>query len=683
MSLPICCTDETGRFDTGWIHARRYPVELIRDELTLTSVTLEVRAGQHTVQNLQLPEGAWVRISVVSDADGRPVADARVDIGDRTTRFSDTLGVCEVGPMQWTPPMQFRVHAEGFANFYGELPWSLRNGRASVVARLARLGSLTIHPRGQYTGLSLEMLCDTDGRPPLLWADHGHIDVDPVARFVHGDLVNFGETPDEVDDGGRALRWPHLPPATYRLRIDGGNGITARDVTIHAGEQADLGNIELGVAPDLVVRVVDDHGEPVAGVGIRALRRLVAASLQPSATSDETGIVRFAGMGAPGTVVVTTQLNWSPQDILPGFPAGPAVSATIPSGTTDATTVTFVRHDLNCTLSGRLTLHDGSPAVFRRLHLTFDDQLTEPIDSSTDADGHFELRRLPAGRGVLHVADSTTMMAFDMPLAGRLTRDMQLDARDEPAPVVSQRVRVVDTAGQPVPNARVTYERTPTSDLGHSFTADATGCLTYPHRVVGSRRMIVHAGDVAYPAVLSASDAGPVVRLYRPDELARVVVRITTRGESLPAFTRVDVWGERAQRISEHEFVAARVPPGRVTIRVFAPGCPVTLRDVDVRAPDEAVAIDLPDESSIRVRVERDTQRDDATWSITLVDTAATDASLVVQLSHLRIGATYRIGGLIEGRRYRATIDSGDGATKTVDVTAGDEAVCEVTLPAR
>ena len=207
------------------------------------------------------------------------------------------------------------------------------------------------------------------------------------------------------------------PPST-RIRLADGRTLTDLDILLPTGSA-------------ITGTVVDEAGEPVAGIVIRALRprdsaelRLVSAFGASSERTDDRGRFRLFGL-LPGTYFLATSTNSG----IGTTEAREGWAATLYPGTTDAALASALRIDAGRDLSG-IDITLGSPPATRVTGFAFDADgqpargvllsasqrmgalFLEPRTTTAGPDGAFAFPSVPPGEYVVQTTGPIGGLAF-------------------------------------------------------------------------------------------------------------------------------------------------------------------------------------------------------------------------------------------------------------------------------
>ncbi|PPB80786.1 carboxypeptidase family protein [Albidovulum inexpectatum] len=357
---------------------------------------------------------------VVAADTGRPVAGARVVVGDRETE-TDMDGV-------------FRLLALSAGDM------------AATVSKERYLPATTAIVVAEGETLQKRIVLEpvTTGRIA------GEVRDAESGRALAGVTVEIGALALATDSMGR-FETPDLPrgPITLLARHDSYHPVS------HGAEVVPAETVEvvIALAPittgDLRVRVRDDEtGAPIEDATVRLRDRV--------ARTDAAGEVSFAGIEAGHIVVSAEREGYFGGTIEVELPRASAVTAELRLA--PVTTGDIVGRVVNAS--------DGSPVQGATIR-------APGASAKTDTDGHFRLAGLAAGPITLN---ATADLFEPAQLALRLGRNETVELRLEMTPITHGRIagRVIDAdTGRALPGARVTVgDLAAESETTGSFVLD-------------------------------------------------------------------------------------------------------------------------------------------------------------------------------------------------------------------
>jgi len=273
-------------------------------------------------------------------------------------------------------------------------------------------------------------------------------------------------SPDDRSDADGEFEVGELAPGTVTLEL-WKEGFAPKTVDVELGRSGGPREIEVEMqaARELRVRVVDDHGDPVAGA-------LVLLGVEPPA-----GDHRLGGSYPPlrtsdaGEVRLNVQAGSTVQiDVIPDRWARAQRALTLPSdpGTTDTT----IRLSRPASVDGVVFDPNGEPVRDATVQAWAPEGSLPLAGASTDSGGRFRLDGLAPGRLVLkvdHRGFATSRTPLDLP-PGATTRQITLQPRDSATLVGS----VLEDGRWPVAGARGSLRST-TTGKAWPFQADGEG----------------------------------------------------------------------------------------------------------------------------------------------------------------------------------------------------------------
>lgn len=413
----------------------------------------------------------------VLDAAGRPVAGSQVELYHWKGGLAGHTTVGADGSYQFQAgygPGLYQVRAVAKGYRFAESGWSFGAGLSAKQIRLTPLfGEVRLR------------LTDQEGAPlaGTAWLAH-----------PGGALVRTFPVTEGVAVAGEVL------PGSYQLLLHvPGYGVSAQPVQVTAGERS---QVSLSLAPQ-GARLTGQALDRVTGSPLKGTVELLAANGNRllSAALDDGGRFRLNAPGGAGEVRLRV---WAPgyQELLtePFVAAGVLRTATS-SGAELAQSSAIAAKDWSAaealrlqplfgTVDGVLLNRFGRGLPRTQVYLVRDG-IGEVAAAQTDADGHFQFAKVPAGSGYRVVADqivdTAAVESLFPPISapfvvnGGLQSRITLATGAQPTQPVSSGLLagVVRTpAGEPVADATVTLyryskvERTVKSGPDGRFTID-------------------------------------------------------------------------------------------------------------------------------------------------------------------------------------------------------------------
>ncbi|MBN1774623.1 MAG: carboxypeptidase regulatory-like domain-containing protein [Deltaproteobacteria bacterium] len=458
---PSGVTDADGRFELTNVAPGRWVVEADaarRVPGTSREVTLPP-AGRIDDLQVELGEGARVAGIVVTDGDGRPVADATVSIsvGGRSAGPGRGMGALFRGPgaaAEPEPDGELSARTDGSGRF--EL-LHVAAGRRTVVATHAAhpqvQRTVEVPSAGDLTGVELRMPAGgaiagtvTDQRRGAAVAEA--IVVARASGEGRGGGA-FGNT--QVGAGGSyrleglaAGRYEVtvvVPPSDAGGRLRGPEFSVPKEAVVRSGETTTV-DFQLG-GGTTVSGVVSQAGAPVPGASITFSPEQGAFGGRRSTVADDDGSYVLEDV-APGSYVVRVERT-SLRAVVPDVPEH-ELNLEIPAGAIagfvrDAATGVGIA---DARVRARTALAGGAAAS---------PPGAGAGSAETGPDGSFEVTGLAAGSyelQVSHAEYSPGQVTVELPATGRLDG---VEVRLEPGVRIGG--RVVNEADQPVAEAFV------------------------------------------------------------------------------------------------------------------------------------------------------------------------------------------------------------------------------------
>jgi RNA polymerase sigma factor (sigma-70 family) len=393
-------TDQAGRFRLDQIAAGRHLVFVRADGLVDTSpgTSVDVGVGQASIEiEIRLEAASTLRGGVV-DGD-RPIAGARVVA-------ADSRGVGPSAVSQEDGSFVLVGVPRGDVRFTA-FPYEVVKPERFAVTRGEHDGiTIEVDPRGAIVGRVVR------GERPV-----------PGANLaIHG--PNDGDLGEVRTDGDGRFEARGLRPGPWTVAASddrlGAFGTAPETVHLARGETKEV-TIDLAYAASIAGRVVDQHGEPVAGVTV----------VFRSTKSDDGGI---GATSADGTYRATMMTGGGPYRpaVRRGMPSSvelrPVTGAAFPlvalaDGSSEVTGVVLAVQLDRLSISGKVVDGDGAPVPDVRVLAEmiagtqpprFAGWLQHPA-ATTDVDGRFSIDDLLAGTYALRARSAS---GVDATLAG-------------------------------------------------------------------------------------------------------------------------------------------------------------------------------------------------------------------------------------------------------------------------
>ncbi|HEX3529358.1 MAG TPA: carboxypeptidase-like regulatory domain-containing protein [Thermoanaerobaculia bacterium] len=329
----------------------------------------------------------------ITDAEGRPIPDAKVLLSSgitRTQTTADERGSFRFGP-QAAGSFDLEVQATGFR--------VLRKGGLALAGNVD-LGAFVLQPVALLAG----RVRDETGEP-----------VAGAALFASRGGQGAGST--QADAAGR-FSFAEITPEPVRLTAFAQGFLPEEVADLEAGPDATSIEVVLRRGAVLTGRVTRPSGEPAAGARVMLLDNGTQGPFAtlglPQATADDDGRYRLEGV-APGERRVRA-----------------ALSGLLPDNAQLAVRDGTNRLDLHlgrgAAVSGRAVTTDGEPVARAQIFLfTLGEQMS-PASAQAAADGTFSWPAVAAGSYRLEAefpgftAPVSILKVEDSPLAGFLVR---------------------------------------------------------------------------------------------------------------------------------------------------------------------------------------------------------------------------------------------------------------------
>jgi len=369
---------------------------------TSTAKRLRAAAAGYLESGLSIPPAGSALLPLrracraagrITDADGRPIPDARVRLSSGTVRAqttADERGAFRFGP-QAAGSFGLEVQAMGFR--------ALRKSGLALAGSVD-LGALVLQPVSLLAG----RVRDETGEP-----------VAGAALFAARGGQSAGST--QADAAGR-FSFAEIAPGPVRLTALAQGFLPEEVADLEAGPDATAVEVILRRGAVLTGKVTLPSGEPAPGARVVLLdngtQGLFATLGLPQTTADDEGRYRLEGV-APGERKVRATLS----GLLPD-----TVQAAVRAGTNRLD----LRLGSGAAASGRAVTTAGEPVPGAQIFLIpLGDQFS-PGPAQTAADGSFSWQAVAAGTYRLEAevpgltAPVSTLKVEDSPLAGLLVR---------------------------------------------------------------------------------------------------------------------------------------------------------------------------------------------------------------------------------------------------------------------
>ncbi|HSF39273.1 MAG TPA: carboxypeptidase-like regulatory domain-containing protein [Thermoanaerobaculia bacterium] len=654
--------------------------------------------GETEPRAVRLPPLLSVAGKIVSAADGRPVAGAFVwthhDAGAFTRTAAD-------GTYRLTASAEPETMVQAAASGFFQAAGQLRSGPG----RERRGPTLTLDPAARASGV----VVDESGRGVAgaeiraAFQDASHLRFQP-GQTMGGGLARSGES-------GRFVLGNLVPGTAYSLRVSKPG---------FAPGQTDLPPREAGrTAPDLRIvlrtgrsafgRVLDQKNSPIAGAQV-TLRPAAPTDMMARLQESLFPAASFEGATDSAGRFELTHLPAGVYDLAVrgrGFAPLTVPALTIPegNGSSDLGSILLAP---GVALSGAVTDPQGRPLEGAEVWARSASEETGfmsvlmgdpgPPDAVTGADGAFRLEDRAAGESL---SLSARLSGFGPSESPRIAVPVEAPVRIVLSPASRVSGRTLGPDEKPVPGARVMLMEMQEMNRGgrssqmpgrfEQTVADEDGAFVFENVAPGSinlsamapRRqkaelqgLEVRAGqelaNVDLVLAPAATIEGRVLSpMGRPIPGAEVVVQ--EAGErGMIGFARL-----RATADGDGIYLLDGVPPGPRTLAASAEGYRRTVRDLDVKAGENALDFDLETGLEISGRVVDDSGSPVAGARVSLYPSVPSP-----DMPQMLTGAdgVFRFAGLTEGSFRLSANKAGYAGGRGEAVTLTDSSVTSLEI---
>lgn len=409
--------------------------------------------------------------------------------------------------------------------------------------------------------------------------------VDPEEHGVGGAAVMLGGGRVVASEADGSFAFDGLPEGRYDVIAEHGDQY-AETQDVRLDDTSEPVILTLGRGPTLVVHVTDAHGQPIPGAAVEIMSRTFVT--RPDGTARIRGVAsdeEYVIVSAAGHARVRERVTTSDD----------------PAATIEWTVVLAD----GAAIAGTVVDQDGKPVPEAYVELeTASGERSET--AFTDEAGAWRMADVGAGTYVVRASSKLAIATADLALAhdgAQPTTGVVLHV--EPGGEIAG--TVVDTAGKPIAEARVT------TGSGHE-TTDASG--RFRLRGLGPDKYDVSAstpalGAASQQVVLARGQHADVRFVLVPSGIAGVVVDATGAPvEDAAVFARSDAPnGYAFERTDAHgHFDLGGLPPGRYQIAAQRSESRVEGAAVEVATGNRHVKLVVPDLAGITGRVVLDGQ---------------------------------------------------------------------------
>lgn len=561
-----------GRYEMQRLRDGTFDVFLYPDrwaQVMVEDVAL-VEEGERDLGRFVVEKGSVI-VGRVSDASGAPIAGAEVNgltrpaeggFRSRTT-ITDDDGNYELAGLL-PAPASMEVSARGF----------VKAAREEVPTDGAP-ADFTLVEQGTLIG----RVVDADGTAMTQFAIAPLRESDPDDV----DRRRSGSAPEAFEDPEGAFRIGELEPASYTLRVYAGDhaATSLAGIVLDAGEELDVGTIELDRGVDIEGRVIDaSTGEPVVGATIFAKSLLGGSRLyvgagnaDPTTKSDGEGAFALRGLESGRHELTAEHADY------------PRASLRIELSSELAPEPILVELEAGGTLIGTVRDRDGQVVEGATISLRSAERRGPSKSGVTDAEGRYRIERIlpgayfgqaalnsrsrrSAGRQVLIRAGEEHRLDFDatsrITLRGRVLRDEQpvqnaaISLSHGESSLVSGRIAATSSGAQGVYEIGLEEPglytvRVRTTDIGGFGT---TLRIEVPDQEIFERDLLLPVGTIT-GRVIDESGVGK----------HEAYVQLELEGAEHGLFPEQFGLSDRAGAFS-----FSAVPPGRYRLRAGAEG---------------------------------------------------------------------------------------------------------------
>ncbi|HUJ63712.1 MAG TPA: carboxypeptidase regulatory-like domain-containing protein [Kofleriaceae bacterium] len=436
-------SDHRGKFALRGLARAQLQARAESDSAASQIADVDLASGaQVTDLRLVLDVTGTIAGTVVDEV-GAPVAEVEVNAFPDLLAGASTEGLALAGMSSTTtdgaggfvirgvPDGSYRLWAARHATGFDE-GW----GKQSTPARAGDKGVRIVLPAsGRVVG---KLALDNGSAPTLAY-------------------VRLGVVPSTPASAG-AFAIEDVAPGTYDLEIVGPEfaQLVKHDVKIEPGKTTDLGTIAVGRGRQLIGRVVDATGTPVAGASVK-LGVMLFDSAEPSdaqqsyddmsgirtATTDQDGAFTLTGVPAKQTTVMATHPD-----------RGQSLAMTVPGGADDPPTITLALRGYG-SIVGTVT-SKGQPVGGATISDASKGGGAQAAFAETAADGTFTLAKVPEGTHVLLAMQQQLMSMKSTSVTVQVTAGKQSTvAIDIPVGQVSLQILIKALPGNEVDAAQV------------------------------------------------------------------------------------------------------------------------------------------------------------------------------------------------------------------------------------
>ena len=469
-SLPVktrkVTSADDGKYVFEGVKPGRYKIWAETPQLTSLKKKLGGKAvaindsGKPVVVPLPLHEGCNYRVKVISAATGEPLPSATVSFGwtDLPRQYkANAEGIVEIGGLG-VDDWYFIVAADGHGIQFKKTPEQELGSTTELEFKLG--------PGGDLLGL-----VRTEEGTPVAGA------VVYASARQGGMQPNYGR---EVSDQNGEFVFKNLP-AGVALRVSANKKDHTRksvDVVIAAGESETFAEVICNPRPyggDVIVTVVDEAGQPIAGASLTNPGN--SSANNRTAESGADGSARLANMYA----------TYAGHRVFVRAPGFIAQQINVEPGTIENPGTAKVEMVRGKRLRGKLVDPDGKPAPRIRIYYNEGEHpWTLGGRVMTDENGEFEIDGLP---------EASTLTVYT-PREFAPIRDMKVTAgQDEPITITMSlaavvRVRAMDAkTGKPIPEFNVKVRNSPDRERDEPWGSFSTAYSEQGTNILGDQKV--------------------------------------------------------------------------------------------------------------------------------------------------------------------------------------------------
>ncbi|MEO8350299.1 MAG: carboxypeptidase regulatory-like domain-containing protein [Chthoniobacteraceae bacterium] len=460
-----------GRFRLGGLPAGTYEL-VATDDGFGAGVLAQILVGNNAttpVDDISLTEGGRVSGTITDAATGQPIVGARFGptvIGQQQAPFlSDAAGTFSA-PNLTPGSFTALITAPGYISGFAQI--TLDSGENEIL-------DVALRPLGQIDGVVQAAGSSIGGVELSLLPLAGGPQAEPFAL---------------VSGADGAFSFSGLPDGDYSLSIKAAGGTASRQVfTLDSSDNTHTTTLDLGAAiVSGQVRATD--GTPLPSEVVSLYR---GGEKIDAVYADEQGRYRFlVFQGGPIDLIASGPDLGVASTLQLDVPAGQAVVAPdLVAGTSSLVISVRAEADDGPVGGALVSIHSTTPGFEQAVFGGF-----------TDATGQFDAPRLAPGEYAVEILKNG--FAFETQIITVGAAASTLDFALDPGHVISG--TVLDSDGQPIDFARVTFRDQATGEIFVSFTDDSGNYLrdTLP---TGTFDVLITDGTLQ-PAIISNVELG-------------------------------------------------------------------------------------------------------------------------------------------------------------------------------